>query len=375
MVNATIFKPFLRNVLRLKRCKDGIIIIPREIYLTIIDLVRCYLISVKNFYCSFGIKGKIQLDKIDVTKILYFEIKRECASKHYFLNLLEYFCTKSILNKIKIKHIIYPFEHRSWESMLIYAVKEKNMNIKITGYQHTSIAPKHTNMILGKGESKHIILPDKIICMGKITKNILKEMGNIPADILEIGCAMRQKMPKREKLLKGRKNQIKNILAVSTDPDDYMKMLEFLSHPFYENVPLKIKLRPHPLVFIKKTPCKISKLSNNIEIDQNSDLETSLDWADVVLYSSSTVSLEALQRGIPVIYLDSGDCLCPDPLFESDNLKWKISSPDGIEKVIEIIQNTTQNTFQQAKMKAMEYASKYIYYPNKERMEVFIKDI
>lgn len=376
LIDATIFKPFLRNVLRLKRCKDGIIIIPREIYLTIIDLVKCYLISIKNFYCLFGIKSKIELDKIDVTKILYSEIKRECALKYYFLNLLEYFCTKSILNNIKTNRTIYPFEHRSWESMFIYAVREKDKNIKITGYQHTSIATKHTNMILAEEEYKYIPLPDKIISMGKISRDILEKHGNFPNTILQIGCALRQKAAVTGRWERKDNKKLKNILvALTTDTDEYSKILKILISAFKSNSPYKVKIRPHPLTNIERVSKGAPDIPDHLEFDENSDLEDSFDWADIVFYSSSTVSIEAIQRGIPVLYYDKREGLCPDPLFDLKDFKWKISSPDEIDKVIKIIQNTDKNTFQKAKNRAIEYASEYIYYPNKERMEVFIKDI
>ena len=93
------------------------------------------------------------------------------------------------LNKMKtLKMIIYPFENKSLEKMMLFALDD---TIKTIGYQHSSISNRHFSLILNSKESKIVPLPNKIITTGYITRDWLISKGNIPANIISVGVSLR----------------------------------------------------------------------------------------------------------------------------------------------------------------------------------------
>jgi len=83
--------------------------------------------------------------------------------------------------------------------------------------------------------------------------------------------------------------QGKNILAIGQVADDSQHGLtkDELVEWLYENTPSPFRYRPHP--------------QSETEAKPKNTLEHDLEWADVVLTYNSTVGLEALRLGIPVI--------------------------------------------------------------------------
>lgn len=373
IVDATVFRPYFKNLLKIKRCIDDIPIIPREFYTSTADICKCFIISLKRYIFTFELGRSTIFENIDLGKIVKAEIRKECGGSDFFLNLLEYYSIRSFLRNVQFDRVIYPFEHRSWEAMLIAGLRKASPGIKIFGYQHTSIAPKHTNFLLGKDEADYIFLPDKIICMGKATKEIMQRMGNFPAEKLKIGCALRQNIIQPQDYRQGDINHISNILvALTTDTNEYFKVLTFLDRAFANNNTYNVRVRPHPITEIERGRWLPEGLAFTFEIDCDKNLNESLSWAHIVLYASSTVSIEAIERGIPVLYLDLGDPLCPDPLFEIQDFKWPVSSPEKLIETINYINNIPKDVFNSARTKASEYASEYIVPATQEKLKFFL---
>lgn len=370
LVNANVFSPYCRNLLRILRCRKRVKIFTREAYLPFLGIIKCLIFSLWRYWKVFGI-SKAELDGLDVVLLVKGQIRRECAGKDYFLNLLEYYSIMSFKRNINFRKIIYPFEHKSWESMLILGLDGGRERLDIIGYQHTSIAPKHTNFLLGRNEARYIPLPDRVICMGAITKNIMKDYGNFPETMLQVGAALRQDFSALNGLShKGRK--IRNILvALTTDTNEYARIIDFLKTSFSNEHPYAIRVRPHPLMYIERKIKLSSSLVPNFQIDSEESLACSLSWADIVFYSSSTVSIEALWRGIPVVYIDFGEALCPDPLFELNDFKWQVSKPDEVADTLNRIKQMPEDRFNTAKDKARGYACEYIYPSTWDRLAVF----
>ncbi|PIQ89398.1 MAG: hypothetical protein COV72_03385 [Candidatus Omnitrophica bacterium CG11_big_fil_rev_8_21_14_0_20_42_13] len=371
IIDATIFKPYLRNIIKVKRERKNFIIIPREAYLSYLDIIKCFLVSLRRFFGKFDIKSGLLIGNVDLSSLVASEIQKECASKDFFLNLLEYYSMKSFIKNVKFNKVIYPFEHRSWESMLIFAIREARFPSSVIGYQHTSIAPKHTNFILGKNEWKNAILPDRIISMGKITKGIMENYGSFPPEILEAGPALRQEIV-AEGVCQKDVSGMRNILvAMTTDTDEYRKMMGFIKEAFSADNYFKVRIRPHPLAYLEGAPKEYNFSSVNFEFDYDKNLVNSLSWADIVFYCSSTVSIEAIQRGIPIVYVDFGEDLCPDPLFELSDFKWRVSKPEKVLDALTRIKQMPIERFNLAKNKARSYACEYIYPSTEDNLAVF----
>ena len=102
-------------------------------------------------------------------------------------NLIIFRAFRRISKLGQIEKIIYPFENKSLEKLMLLALG----NIKTIGYQHSSVSPRHFSLILSKDEIKINPLPEKIVTIGEITKNWLIDVGNFPEEIIETGVYLR----------------------------------------------------------------------------------------------------------------------------------------------------------------------------------------
>jgi hypothetical protein len=99
-----------------------------------------------------------------------------------------------------------------------------------------------------------------------------------------------------------------------------------------------------------------------------------LEWADIVIYWGSTVGVEALNIGKPVIHYSTGSILNYDPLFESSALKWVVSESVSLAAVLKKISNLSDEGFNSGWEKAKIYLNSYFYPITEENMAGFMKD-
>jgi predicted glycosyltransferase len=103
-------------------------------------------------------------------------------------------------------------------------------------------------------------------------------------------------------------------------------------------------------------------------------LQEDLYWADVVLYASSTVGLEAISLGIPVIYLDLGSFLDEDPLLGWGGFKWPVTDPSALVDTIIRIEAIPDDEFRQLQRDGQEYAAAYLEPVTEEGLLRFLEE-
>ena len=102
-------------------------------------------------------------------------------------------------------------------------------------------------------------------------------------------------------------------------------------------------------------------------------LAEDLAWADAVVYVSSTVGVEALSMGLPVIHLELGELLSTDPLFGWRDLKWSVAEPDRFIETLREISMVPQERFAALQAAARGYAGRYLRPATAERIQQFVE--
>jgi hypothetical protein len=172
------------------------------------------------------------------------------------------------------------------------------------------------------------------------------------------------------------RKRIKNIFVpLALSSEEYVKGLKFLNEAFDGRDDYNIKIRPHvyPVMRIEEALSCAGKPRFTFTIDQDPDLDRSLKEADIVLYFSTTVSLEALTRGIPVVNIDPGFFLSPDPLFGLRDFKWNARTPDELVKTIGEIESLPDAEYEAMRGRACRYAADYITPVTAEKISAFLR--
>lgn len=209
--------------------------------------------------------------------------------------------------------IIYPFENKALEKCLLTGLAGSTA-VKTTGYQHSSITKRHYAMQLVAGEFVNTPMPDRIITVGEVTRHWLLEHG-FPESKVRPGCSLRHKLDFSSNARKA--GELPRILfALSSSRYELESTVAFMKTLKERRSDWELGLRCHP-----NFPSSLldehdrAWLKTGITEFTGSSLADNLEWADVLGYVSSTVALEALASGLPVIRLDI-EALNPDPLLE-----------------------------------------------------------
>jgi len=93
---------------------------------------------------------------------------------------------------------------------------------------------------------------------------------------------------------------------------------------------------------------------------------------DICIYWGSTVALESLSMGIPVIHFDMGTVFSYDPLFRCNALKWNISENDSLYQTIDNIYSITDDEYILQAQEAKNYIESHFYPVDENNLEKFI---
>ena len=358
---------------RLKSLRSGVPVVPIEAYLSFGDLLKCGLKAMVGYVSPVRVQGPIEIDGVGLECLVERAIREARCSGNFFMTLRVYYCARRLAQTIRVARCLYPYENRAWEWMLILGIRSSSPETRMIGYQHASVTLSHTNFILGSGELKILPLPDAIVTTGPVIKDWLERDGNYPAEVFKTGCALRQTGDAQARP-KERVQQINRVLvALAANLEEYVSTLVFLERAFVGPDGYDVRIRPHPTIPLE-TALEIAPLPRrDFYSPSTGSLADALKWADLVLYASSTVGMEAVSLGIPTIYLDLGDFMDTDPMFGWDDFKWSVQEPPELIHTIHTIDAVPEARFQEQQRKGQEYVASYLSPVTAGRLRAFLE--
>ena len=350
-----LYRPFIKMKKCLNREKADYSFIFNHLHF--IDYLWSFIQVINGYF--FSIKdSKISLNNKNIffKEILKETMKKE-LSKGYINNLLVYRASKRIRNIPKLETLIYPFENKSLEKLINLGFNNK---IKTVGYQHSSITPRHFNFILNDEEMNLVHLPDKVVTLGEVTKRWLIEKCNFPPSKIIQGVALKNFFLKPMIKKTFSPEKVKLLFVFSSSNYEIIKSIEILKKILI-NYSFNCRFRFHINFPMEKLSNKDKRwIKSNINLVEKNTLNDDLKWTDITVYISSTVALESLFCGIPVIRLNI-DKFNSDPLLnEKIPFKWTAnSSSDLVNSIYEIsyLSNEERN---ERSLKGQNFASSYM---------------
>ena len=136
--------------------------------------------------------------------------------------------------------------------------------------------------------------------------------------------------------------------------------MTFLDKAFADHGGYDLRIRPHPQINLDPVLKIVPLDRQDFYTPSTSSLAEDLEWADVALYASSTVGLEAMSLGIPVVHMDLGDFLDNDTMFGWDEVRWSVDDPSQLVDTIQQIARLSEAEFQARQKNGREYAAAYL---------------
>ena len=372
---AYICKPYRnkRLILNSSDFKDYLILFE---YLTMFDYLSVSFVFLKELFgIAFFNKYYKNENKTFQAAVLHFALLHDLSYGGYVYHLLTYRAVFRIMQKMKPDKFIYPYENKSIEKMILLAIKNVDETIEVFGYQHTSITPRHLTLLFEENEIKHTPLPDKIITCGSLPANYLEKNGNYPKRIFINGCALRQRWGK--KFRRNNYDRFRVLVSLSSSKQELHDVLHFFMKIINEDVRYIVAFRPHPHINLPMSLLADeyhSWIKDNILDFSHTDLEENLKWCDAVVYVSSTVALDALLRGKPVLHISTNEIISSDPLLDIEGLRLyqSINNSSEFRFAVDEILNLSEDEYQKAQIEALDYANIYFTRPSKETIRHFL---
>lgn len=368
LIFAGILSDFKNTLAQVKQDENNLIV-PVNFYLKGFDICRCLFLTC---FKRPSIKRRVFFYGNDITHLISAELLRDMLPTNFFTSLIQHYCCLRLVESVSVERFIYTFENYAWEKMSISGLRRISSSIKIIGFQHAFISKNSFKYFPGAGESEISPLPDKIVTIGKQTQKIMNRLGNYPDGIFSAGCALRQEYLFRVEPLARSVNRA-IFVPLTITVEDTVKVFCFLFESGLGQSPEKIYLRFHPATPVKAVLKELHfSLPDNFIISENPSIYAEMERCSVVLYTWTTVCLEALKMGRPVIYLDVNYPLEMDPLFECNHLRDACREPGDLIEKINKIRNLNDEKFKEESNKAREYLSEYFMPVSEENLSAFI---
>jgi len=263
---------------------------------------------------------------LNITPVILEELEKDRTNSRAFQTYLCYIIGKKITRKYDVRSFIYSFENLMWEKMFCLAFREVSPGTSIAGYVHSTISKMEMFYSLSGYEKEIIPLPDLVVVPGIRAQGALTSSGFGQKQVV-IGGAYRYHTlivtsPNPEKF-----QGVRKILIVPTD--DFNSTLELVTksvHAFGEREGVECMIKLHPTLPRRKISKYLSGLPGNF-VDRTETIDQILPSVDLVVYTGSTVSIEALAQGIPILHVRSDLTIDRDIFDEKDHII-SVSQPE-----------------------------------------------
>lgn len=369
LIYAAILGNYKYCTTKIKECREQVII-PVEALLSITDILQA---AVQIFFCRFRIRKELLFFENDV-KTMAENLLTETFNGLQYYQFLHYWATRRLVAFCSVDSFLLTYENNPWEKMCVMAVKEHSPDTVIIGYQHTVIPQASANMFVSREEREVVPMPDKILTVGSAPKDIMERYGHYERGKIEPACGLRFEY--LFDILPSKRGHSNTILLALEGIYDVYKMVNYAFKELKDS-PYAVIIRTHPVLPLEKMRRDIPKelwLNSNFQLSKQNSLKHDIESSDIVMYWGSTVALEALSMGKPVIHFETGSVLSYDPLFECNYLKWKVSKQDPLIEKINEIYALSEDEFYAQQEKARAYLRNYFYPVTDDSLMRFIEE-
>lgn len=257
-----------------------------------------------------------------------------------------------LLRETMPESLVLPFEGRAWERAVTRLARRQG--IRVIGYQHSSLTPRHLALLQSGSGWCHADVPDRVIACGAVTAERLKPLADAAGTTLYAGVALRaqrQPLPPPGVAL---------LVAISSSLGESRAILQMI-HGAASQMEIPIIIRPHPTIPIDALFGRLS-WPPCVEVSRGRSLAEDMARAGFIAYSSSTVALEGLIHGRLPVFLDIRDVLSGDPIDDGE-FKLRAGSPAELVGCLRDVLAWHAGRIEQARASGRAYAERYLMRP------------
>ena len=233
----------------------------------------------------------------------------------------------------QITRFIYIYENQPMERALCWQAHKSFSKSTLIGYQHARVPHNLLNFHLAPEGETDAPLPDRIVTVGGLTARVMCENGYQPERIRVGGALQWQSLLKERPETPDSSISLKQpmVLVASGDSiEETVELAYMAANLFRLDHKIQIVLKCHPEMPFKNVKGLIGgEMPGNVQVSDKPILDL-LSKASAVVYSGSTVAVQALALDVPVIHLSPRFGIDMDPLETVPDLRLEAT---GLEEL------------------------------------------
>lgn len=296
---------------------------------------------------------------IDPSYLIRKELRKECFSSQIRNPYFNYAIIKNLSKETDstFNHFFYPYGGSSFEKAFNFSCRKYMPECKIIAFSHGAFSKNHISYLLPIKNKRNDFLPDHLFCPGEVYKNIFVGNG---FDKVTIVGDLRQYSP----------DNANNNLPFQTNKDIILVALPLTINEAqelfwkvinaYNNTEHTVKIYKHPMMEFDILNAMIEgSIPQNINI-VDEPTSSGLDQCYLVVTTGSTVSVNALGRGLPVISVKRSIGLTFEPMDWFDSPIIYCEKPEDILRATEKIFSMSKKDLESYRIKAINIAGKFL---------------
>lgn len=275
-----------------------------ESFLTVFDVLSVFIKTMLNIPAR---KVYPAFEGIEVSGIIMNDLFRDWAGTSAASNLLLYKAVKRWKDAgIPINTFIYPFENQVWEKAYCLALRKYYPAAKIIGYQHSTVPKMLLIYFFARDESAILPFPDKVITTGKYFEKLFNESGYDPTRVICGGAIRYAGSLKPAGPAPSKRNSSRPVVLVTptANKNESLELIWKVMAALGQTDKYKVILKLHPDALYSGIARAIGPLPTNFSVS-NQPVSELLGVCVLLVYTSSTTSIEALSQGVPVLHIES----------------------------------------------------------------------
>ena len=354
-------------------------VVPLEIFLNYSDIFAGFFrIALTRLFPPFSVPNRLPFAGQDVADL----VRSAMADGGWRIDLFQYLHRQAgarISETYPLQGCALTYEGNPWERMFIMGLKEKQAGVPMYGYQHSVIPPAAAGMFLSERELKSgIPKPDFLVTTGAVSAEIIETYGVAGGIQLRTGGTLRYSSLSNITLLPRPENDTSlNLLVALEGVQKVLPLVEYVLQQARMYTSIRFRVRAHPVFPFEKFLKMLNlpdKLPANIEISKGRTVQEDISRNEAVLYWGTTIALEALMMGRPVIHFDMGDRISYDPLFDLQAFKWTINAGENVPPILQEITSLSDEGYGAGQRAGREYVERYFQVSDGQTLASFLPD-
>lgn len=288
-------------------------------------------------------------------------LKKSILTQSTFLALLNVQIYKNISKRFNAEKFILPYEGLCWETASILGFRQSSPEALITGKQHAVISTAAINNF--PINSQYMPLPDIIESTGTIPLKVMLKFNENNKINFRKGAAYRFNF---NSLNKNKKKQFnKTILLGLEGVSNCRELVEYALNQVKLKKDWTLIIRPHPILPFSKLLHSLNENPlnyKNVILSEGNSLEYDFNRSGYMLYWGTTVALDCIGYGIPLLHYKYKDTLSFDPLESFNHFKWNVDNSTDLITLCDQITNMPNIDLLQEK--ALSYLRDYFTQPD-----------